>query len=584
MKKIVIFLAFSAAMAAMTSCGKIENEPTPDRTINKLTTSMVTTAVTTTGGNTVTTDVKAESPKIKRLSFANEDETDEKSIPEPVVTAPAKDNTQTRTENKTSANNNTSGNSTGTSVTDYKGYSETVTTTAEAEDYYDDFSEIAGEWIYQKLNTSNQYINNGYVNIENDGFFEFYISESGKTKYGTVQRITEYDAGKLVTYFSFYENGTDLLTNSFSIPDEPDIRFVGYGETARMVKKEHLSEIIDFDIIAGEWEYQERERSSSEYKTVGKMTIDTNGEFSYCSNSGSDQKSGTISVRSENYADGKEKFYYAFYDNDDKDNIWKSCFCEQADPDIYYAGNGGDSRFVRADGSVFSSNFDMLAYKWDYQECRNTGNNGTDYVTVGYLTIDEDGHYTYISTDGKEERYGILRNDTDENGNEIIALYDYGQELWNYFKFDHFRCIFYDFCGGDTEARLFYHENDNTKGDHFIGLWSDDHSYVCCTRFLDGYEVIISRDFELGDHTYEHSGGEFYCLYDEKNDMLVCDGTAEYVCDKFKMDDTEGLVILEQSCDKSYSSNFRLENGNLIWEDTVAGKETVFNFVGKEED
>ena len=38
-------------------------------------------------------------------------------------------------------------------------------------------------------------------------------------------------------------------------------------------------------------------------------------------------------------------------------NIWKSCFCEQADSDIYYAGNGGDSRFVRI--SEYENGYDI---------------------------------------------------------------------------------------------------------------------------------------------------------------------------------------------------------------------------------
>ncbi len=163
MKKIIICIAFSLAMGAMTSCGKIDKEPIPDRTIQKLVTTLKTTAVTSSDEHILTTTVMADTIKIKKLSSSEDDETDEGSVVKPVQIISENDDKKSKSD-ITSAVNSANAEESSAVVTD--GYDSSVkTTTAEVQDSSTEFSEIEGKWIYQKRISEHQYVSDGCIII-----------------------------------------------------------------------------------------------------------------------------------------------------------------------------------------------------------------------------------------------------------------------------------------------------------------------------------------------------------------------------------------------------------------------------------
>ena len=497
-------------MAALTSCGKIEKESTPDRTIHKLTTTSTT--VTSSTDHALTTTVSADSMKVKKLSFAMQDEADERNVPEPVETTSANGETAGNTSNSGDTSSGFGGNNAGmtSQTTTTESNFEDVTTTTEK--VSEEFGGISGKWIYQKRIADNQYINNGYVNIADDGTFEFYISETQRTVLGYIERYAE-------RHYSFYENNANFFIDGKFKADESDVFYLGNNNTARMIKSDAISDSIDFNILTGEWEYREIDRSTGQYTTVGRMNVDSGGAYTYYPNGGNNGESGNIALKTEEYPDGTEKMFFAFCVNGDIDNVWKSCLCEQSDPDIFYAGNGGESCFVRTKAIALPNDYDILAYEWVYSEYDAL----TDqYLTAGYMPIEENGHYTYISVNGGEDGYGVIKTEIDEFGNDKIVFYDYGRDFRTSFTFEHQRTsvLLIDNDGSDLNGNTYkgflsYEGPWVTAGDHFIGQWGDNIGFACrCTSVIDKYNayVFVDNCIDSENHIYASEEWIYDCI------------------------------------------------------------------------
>lgn len=570
MKKITLCFVFSAAMAALTSCGKIEKEPTPDRIVHKLTTTSTT--VTSSTDHALTTTVSADSIKVKKMSFAMPDEADEAAVPDPVETTSANDETAGDTSKSGDSSSKFGGNNAGmtTQTTTTESNSENTTTTT-AEKISEEFGEISGEWIYQKRIADNQYINNGYVNIADDGTFEFYISETQRTVSGCIEKYAE-------RHYSFMKNNTDIFINGKFKANEPGVFYFGDNNTARMIKSDDLSDNIDFNILTGEWEYQEIDRSTGEYTTVGRMNVESGGTYTYYPGDDNNGESGSITLQNEEYPDGTEKLFFAFCDDGNIDNVWKSCLCEQYDPDIFYAGNGGESRFVRTQATAPPDDYELIAYDWVYSEYDTESD---QYLIAGYMTIEENGHYSYTSVNGGEDRYGVIKTEIDEFGNDKIVFYDYGRDFRMSAEFYHQRTSVLaiyndgsDLNGNTYKGFLDYNGPEITAGDHFLGQWEENTGYTCRgMKAVDRYNMYVFCDncIDSENHIYASEEWIYDCIYDETMDSLVCNGKGIHNQKKFYEDD-EIFEVLDEVYLGTCSAVFRFENKNLVWENTDTGE------------
>ena len=75
------------------------------------------------------------------------------------------------------------------------------------------------------------------------------------------------------------------------------------------------------------------------------------------------------------------------------------------------------------------------------------------------------------------------------------------------------------------------------------------------------------------NHIYESDDRYYFCLYDETTDSLVCDGKGEHTYIKYY--DYDRFELLEEVDYGTCSAVFRLENGNMVWENTDTGEITV---------
>ena len=554
MKKIIICIAFSLAMGAMTSCGKIDKEPIPDRTIQKLVTTLKTTAVTSSDEHILTTTVMADTIKIKKLSSSEDDETDEGSVLKPVQIISENDDKESESDSTSAVNSANAEESTAVVTAVYESLVET--TTAEVQDSSSEFSEIEGKWIYQKRISEHQYVSDGCIIIDKDGSFEFSTGDGADRKYGKIHReINNYFDGTEYQTYVFLDKNDNLLTECHFADDTDGILLVEENGTARLIREDDIAENADFESLAGEWEYQERDRSNGGYTTLGSLVIDESGNYTYSPYADHDERSGNIILKSEKYSDGREKHYYAFCEDGDSGNIWTSCFCEQSDSNVYYTGNGGDSRLVRVSEYESCYDIDIIAYRWEYQKVRHESIFSHEYVTIGYLDIEDDGHYTYSSLDGSENRYGIVRQEYNDEGFPIFAFYDYGQYLWSfcYCEQQDYDKIYMD---DNVDLRIKCSERKKSPGECFVGLWENEKTSIRVSKYNDIFVVIIS---ENKDSIVWH----YNCVYDEKENMLVCMGEGKKECDL-----AYPYELLEDNC----SARFYFDDDSLIWEDITHNK------------
>ena len=114
------------------------------------------------------------------------------------------------------------------------------------------------------------------------------------------------------------------------------------------------NEDVSLDAIVGNWCYELRDAGSEEYIGVpkGYVVVSIDGTYTY--NNGSETVRGTVQVDYDEYSDGSKVPFYAFYN--DNGDFWIGCYIGQNEPDVFYIGNGGESRLVRDNGNTVIDN------------------------------------------------------------------------------------------------------------------------------------------------------------------------------------------------------------------------------------
>ncbi|MBR4628587.1 MAG: hypothetical protein IKO47_13010 [Ruminococcus sp.] len=110
-------------------------------------------------------------------------------------------------------------------------------------------------------------------------------------------------------------------------------------------------EDITLDGIAGNWIYELRDASSTEeYVGIpkGYVTVSSDGTYTY--NNGAFTENGTVKVDYDEFMEGNKVPFYAFYNENNE--FWIGCYVNQNEKDIFYIGNGGESRLVRDTGNA----------------------------------------------------------------------------------------------------------------------------------------------------------------------------------------------------------------------------------------
>ena len=573
MKKTVLCLAFTAAVTALTSCGKIEKEPSPDRTVHRLSTTATTTTLTSASDHAATTTVttaKTDSEKtfkVKPMSFSNQDE-EEKAVPQPIETkstAQTKENTTASntssvsgSTSESSTESHTSSSSSATTSVTTSISTTTVTTTAkkDKDDMSVVISTLEGKWHYQVFDDEiYAHTNRAVLVINENGTFD-YSTDDGKEHFSgsikTYKKEDEYEGE--ITMVAFYKNDS-ILWHEFDIYYlDPDIIFLEGEDAARIVNYNFVVDDTDFTPVNDNWLYQELDTSSGEYVTKGTVDVKTFGRYVYCPSDSDEEINGKVSMEYEEYPDGTSRPYYVFNNSDG--TLLISCFDEQIDYDVFYAGNGGGSRLLREQASTETIDLYQFVDNWEYQEYDERKDT---YVVIGHLIIDENCYYSYSSIDGTENRSGKIRILSESGFWYGVGFYDFGQTLWT-------ECPLYQdydikYLGEDENFRIERYNTTERKADDLIGSWIDGNSRN---------KVYISEGDKSGEYTVyieaaisycEYKIFTYNCKYDKKQNKLVCsDGTLDIqvYCDE--LDEPE----ITESYDNC-SAEFYFKGNCVIW-------------------
>ena len=117
------------------------------------------------------------------------------------------------------------------------------------------------------------------------------------------------------------------------------------GELVGTTGIEKDTEIDEKDAIAamvGIWLLETEEDDG--FVGMGILTVNEDGTYKYEDDAKADFHKGKISVEVEEFADfDLQNITFT----DDSGEFWVSCYIPAEDPDVYYIGNGGVSRFTR---------------------------------------------------------------------------------------------------------------------------------------------------------------------------------------------------------------------------------------------
>lgn len=115
-----------------------------------------------------------------------------------------------------------------------------------------------------------------------------------------------------------------------------------YDEGETVVEEIMVDEKEAVAAMVGVWVLENEE--DNRFVSIGKMTVSDDGTYKYVDDAGVDSHEGKISLEVEEYIDFDVQ-YISF--TDDNGEHWVSCYIPAEDPDVYYIGNGGVSRFTR---------------------------------------------------------------------------------------------------------------------------------------------------------------------------------------------------------------------------------------------
>ena len=257
----------------------------------------------------------------------------------------------------------------------------TAAVTAEAEAQP---SDLEGYWFYKAYDQeAEDYVTIGYVTVHEDGSFDYY-DHVNKTAVGgsIVTDKEEYSNGTTNTWYLFKEDSGELWT-SFTATEDSGVYITGNGVNIPMLEADTREILALPDAITGEWFYQKFDPDSASFISVGHMTINFGGTYSYTDFVTDKTETGTVTADVERHIDGSYHIWYSFIN--EKGEAWFGCYGSEDDSPVL--SNGGNE-CLRADDSVPAGRevtVGAIAGRWRYMP-----DNGK---TKGFVTINEDGSF-----------------------------------------------------------------------------------------------------------------------------------------------------------------------------------------------
>lgn len=554
----------TAAAAVLTSCGRPAEEPLPD----KINTDSVTTTTsssekhheiktTTSAGGRDTAPAPVTEKDIRtehKVKITGSDT----GISQPVANPAG-------TKNKMSSGIGGASVSLVQNASSGRQYSVITDTPPDEPEKkeYTDIGNIADNWIYQQLDTEGiRYTNSGSLEIRKNGSFEYRSYDGGDVKKGDIRLSFDEIVRDRISYFALYEDNGEMWIGCNCIQFDPDIYYIGNGNSERIIRESVIDKNADLSDISDEWEYQEIDRLTGEYVTAGNIEVMPNGDFTYLAADGEERADGVVTKKYELLPDGTQKPYFAFYLLGGE--LWKACYCDQIDYNVFYAGNGGTCRFVRIIQYEEIDAFRDIADEWEYQEKdASTGK----YTACGYISIDQDGYYTYVPVSGDEKSGRIreeYRHTDDDFTDPYFVFYDYGQHKWLTFSMYQTDISVFE----AENVRLVRYNEEPVTADDFIGEWNCYRLSLSIYKEDDHYIAWVNG----ADSASEYFSWKYRCVYDAEKHELVCDDNGIYTVISYPVDE-DGNVgePVETEVSGDASASFSINGKALTWNEKEYG-------------
>ena len=209
--------------------------------------------------------------------------------------------------------------------------------------------EITGKWNYQEADAGTtvdewSYLK-GTMEVMNDSTYTFTDLDGNTTK-GKIEIVYENNE----EMFNFYEGlDSDAMLRFTATYKRNKPNVLSLGNSGHSCFRRPAVCDIDVSKLAGKWDHQKSDSAFSDESDIfnmGVMIIDENGDYTYTDSFGKIASTGTISTRCEEYANGSTINMIDFVSGS---TVHFTAYYNDNEPDSLYLGNGGISRFHRAD-------------------------------------------------------------------------------------------------------------------------------------------------------------------------------------------------------------------------------------------
>ena len=218
-------------------------------------------------------------------------------------------------------------------------------------DSYVSIDEITGKWNYQEADAGTtvdewSYLN-GTMEVMNDSTYTFTDLDGNTTK-GKIEIAYENNE-EMFYFYEGLDSGAMLRFTATYKRNKPDVLSLGNSGHSCFRRPADNNSDIDFSKLAGKWDHQRSESSfadESDIFNMGVMVIGEDGTYTYTDSFGKIASTGTLRTNSEEFADGTSLKMIDFVSGT---TVHFSAYYNENEPDSLYLGNGGITRFQRAD-------------------------------------------------------------------------------------------------------------------------------------------------------------------------------------------------------------------------------------------
>ena len=214
----------------------------------------------------------------------------------------------------------------------------------------------------------------------------------------------------------------------------------------------------------------------------------------------------------------------------------------------------------------------VLADEWYYQEI--DPQDLKTYRTVAFLTVWDNGSFTYQPTDGAVLSKGTVQLDYEEHPDSsrtpLFSFCDEGDGTSRFSIFCETESKDVYSVGNGGMARLIRKKPDEGVYDHYVGTWLSDRCTLRLAAQDNGYSVRIV----WADSAAEYREWAYLCSGSDDGTYLECTGGGTLKQVETAEDGTEAQTVIYNDG----TAQFSIRGGRLRWQGEKNGTGDLVNF------